>query len=48
MTPEPPKKTTRSRSTTKKTTTRKTKTAKPKEESLPSAFDSFQGVDYND
>lgn len=48
VTPEPPKKTTRSRSTTKKNTTRKTKTAKPKEESLPSAFDSFQGVDYND
>lgn len=42
---ETPKKATR-RSTTKKTT-RKTK-AKPQEEPLPSAFDSFEGVDYND
>lgn len=50
VTPEPPKKASRSRSTTKKTSsTRKTKTAKqPKEDSLPAAFDSFQGVDYND
>ena len=42
---ETPKKATR-RSTTKKTT-RKTK-AKPQEEPLPGAFDSFEGVDYND
>lgn len=42
---EPPKKTTR-RSSTKKTT-RKPK-AKQQEEPLPSAFDSFEGVDYND
>ena len=42
---EAPKKATR-RSTTKKTT-RKTK-AKPQEEPLPGAFDSFEGVDYND
>lgn len=49
LAPEPPKKATRSRSTTKKTTTRKSKTTKqPKEDSLPAAFDSFQGVDYND
>lgn len=49
MTPEPPKKATRSRSTTKKTTPRKSKTTKQsKEDSLPAAFDSFQGVDYND
>lgn len=49
LAPEPPKKTTRSRSTTKKTTTRKSKTTKQaKEESLPAAFDAFQGVDYND
>lgn len=49
VTPEPPKKASRSRSTTKKTSTRKSKTAKqPKEDSLPAAFDSFQGVDYND
>lgn len=42
---ETPKKATR-RSATKKTT-RKTK-AKPQEEPLPGAFDSFEGVDYND
>lgn len=42
---ETPKKATR-RSTIKKTT-RKTK-AKPQEEPLPGAFDSFEGVDYND
>lgn len=49
LAPEPPKKTTRSRSTTKKSTTRKSKTTKqPKEDDLPAAFDSFQGVDYND
>ena len=42
---ETPKKATR-RSTTKKTT-RKTK-AKPQEEPLHGAFDSFEGVDYND
>lgn len=42
---ETPKKATR-RSNTKKTT-RKTK-AKPQEEPLPGAFDSFEGVDYND
>ena len=42
---ETPKQATR-RSTTKKTT-RKTK-AKPQEEPLPGAFDSFEGVDYND
>ena len=42
---ETPKKATR-RSTTKKTA-RKTK-AKPQEEPLPGAFDSFEGVDYND
>ena len=42
---ETPKRATR-RSTTKKTT-RKTK-AKPQEEPLPGAFDSFEGVDYND
>lgn len=50
LTPEPPKKASRSRSsTTKKTTTRKSKTTKQaKEDSLPSAFDAFQGVDYND
>lgn len=49
LAPEPPKKTTRSRSTTKKSTTRKSKTTKqPKEDNLPAAFDSFQGVDYND
>lgn len=49
LAPEPPKKASRSRSTTKKTTTRKSKTAKQaKEDSLPSAFDAFQGVDYND
>ena len=43
---ETPKKATR-RSTTTKKTTRKTK-AKPQEEPLPGAFDSFEGVDYND
>ncbi len=49
LAPEPPKKTTRSRSTTKKSTTRKSKTTKQsKEDNLPAAFDSFQGVDYND
>lgn len=50
LAPEPPKKATRSRSsTTKKSTTRKSKTSKQaKDDSLPSAFDAFQGVDYND
>lgn len=50
VTPEPPKKASRSRSTTKKTTTRKSKTSskQSKGDSLPAAFDSFQGVDYND
>ena len=43
---ETPKKATR-RSTTTKKTTRKTK-AKQQEEPLPGAFDSFEGVDYND
>ena len=42
---ETPKKATR-RSTTKKTA-RKTK-ARPQEEPMPGAFDSFEGVDYND
>lgn len=49
LTPEPPKKASRSRSTTKKTAARKSKSTKQtKEDSLPAAFDSFQGVDYND
>ena len=43
-----PKKSTRSRggTTAKKTGTRKK--AQPQQEDLPAAFDSFQGVDYND
>lgn len=49
LTPEPPKKASRSRSTTKKPAARKSKSTKQaKEDSLPAAFDSFQGVDYND
>lgn len=48
--PEPPKKTGRGRGGAKKTSTRKPKTTKqpPKDDGLPAAFDSFQGVDYND
>ena len=43
-----PKKSPRSRggTTAKKTGTRKK--AQPQQEDLPAAFDSFQGVDYND
>ena len=47
--PEQPKKASRGRSAGKKTTTRKPKATKqPKGDTLPAAFDSFQGVDYND